>query len=365
MFDLRIKSLQDSLSSHEIDALLITSPYNIAFLTGIHAFSIEEREARILVTKSNIYLFTDARYTGMVKEMSPFVDLREVKHTNPLSQQLKEIFKNENIKQLGFEEENITYGEVADLEEKFDETEFIPTIEIVEDLRTSKDNNEVESIRKACALTDKAFVHILKLLKPGVTELEIKAKLESFIRENGGSIAFESIVAFGKNSAIPHHLSTDIRLQKLDIILIDFGAKVNGYCSDMTRSVFLGEPYAEQKKIYNGVLKAQEIAIDYLNTHMSEGFELKKAHELANNHLHSLGFSDIPHSLGHGVGLQVHEGPTVSPFSEIHLTTGMIITIEPGVYIEGLGGVRIEDTALITPQGLEILTNSDKKLIIL
>lgn len=365
MFQSRIKSLQNSLSDHEIDALLITSPYNIAYLTGIHAFSIEEREARILVTKKNIFLFTDARYTGMAKEMSPFVTLREVKHTTPLSKQLKEIFEKENVEHLGFEEENITYGEVADLEEKFDAVEFIPTVEIVEDLRTSKDTDEVENIRKACALTDLGFEYILKLLKPGVTELEIKVKLESFIRENGGSIAFESIVAFGKNSAIPHHLSTDIRLHKSDIILLDFGAKVNGYCSDMTRTVFLGEPDSEHKKIYNGVLEAQEVAINYLSKHMSEGFELKKAHELANSHLRSLGFSDIPHSLGHGVGLQVHEGPTVSPFSESHLTTGMIITIEPGVYIEGIGGVRIEDTALITTSGLELLTKSTKELVII
>ncbi len=364
MFESRIKSLQNELPSHEVDALLITSSYNIAYLTGIHAFSIEEREARILISKGNIYLFTDARYTEMVKSKSPFVTLCEISAKNTMSKQLEELFKKESIKQLGFEEENITYKEVCDLEEKFGTLEFIPTVDIVENARVVKDKEEAESIKKACQLTDKAFEFIIKHLKPGVTENEIKTQLENFIRLERGELAFSSIVAFGENSAIPHHLSSNSKLLASDIVLLDFGAKVDGFCSDMTRTVFVGKPYEKMHKIYQATLEAQEIAIDYLKTHMKEGFELKKAHELANSHLSKLGYPDIPHSLGHGVGLQVHEMPMVSPYSDEKLTPGMVITVEPGIYMAGLAGVRIEDTCLVTTVGLELLTKSQKQLTI-
>lgn len=365
MFPTRIKNLQGLLSEHAVEALLITSTYNIAYLTGIHAFSIEEREAFVVVTKDNSYLLTDARYTEMVKEKSPFIKLIEISYKNRLSKVLQQIFQEEKINNLGFEEENVSYKEIADLEEKLNNIEFVPTAEIVEDIRISKDKDEVEKLKKACAMTDKAFTFILKHLKSGVSELEIKTKLENFIRENGGSIAFESIVAFGKNSAIPHHQSSDSQLQASDIVLLDFGAKVDGYCSDMTRTVFLGGPNDELQKMYNATLEAQEVAIDYLKTHMKEGFELKKAAELANSHLKLVGYKEIPHGLGHGVGLQVHENPSLSPFSDENFTPGMIVTVEPGVYIPKLGGIRIEDTILITTDGIELLTKSTKNITVL
>ena len=362
MFPTRIKSLQDSLANHEIDALLITSSYNIAYLSGVHAFSIEEREARILVTKKSIYLFTDARYTEMVKQKAPFITLCEISSNSPFSKQFESIAKKEQLKEIGFEEESITYKEAADLEEKFSDIEFIPTVEVVEELRTIKDNEESTNIKRACALTDRAYAFILKALVPNVTETEVKAQLENFMRLERGDLAFSSIVAFGSNSAIPHHLSNDTKLKDHDIVLLDFGAKVGGYCSDMTRTVFVGKPTEEAHKIYHATLEAQEVALDYIKTHMADGFELKKAHELANSHLNKLEYPDIPHSLGHGVGLQVHEMPMVSPYSDEKLVPGMVITVEPGIYIAGIGGVRIEDTILITNTGVELLTKSPKGL---
>lgn len=363
MFESRIKQLQDAISKHEIDALLITSNYNIAYLSGILAFSIEERDARILVTKQDIFLFTDARYTEMAKNQSPFITLLEISSEKPFSKLLGKTLENKNIKSLGFEEENITYKETSDLGERLKNVELIPTVEIAESLRTTKDNNEVENIKKACELADKGFEFILKYLKPGVTELETKRNLEDFIRDSGGEISFPSIVAFGKNSAIPHHLSSNSKLLTPSIILLDFGAKVNGYCSDMTRTVFIGQPNQQCAKIYKAVKEAQEVAIEYLKTHMKNDFELKKTQGLANSHLRTLGFSDIPHSLGHGVGLQVHESPHVSPSTDEGVQPGTIITVEPGIYMPNFGGVRIEDTALITESGLELLTKSPKDFI--
>lgn len=365
MFENRIKQLQNALPNFEIDALLITSPYNISYLTGIHAFSIEEREARILVTKNTITLFTDARYSEMVKKSCPFVTLQLINSLAPFTKSLSGLIKQLGVKNLGFEEDNITYKEISDIEEQIRVDDLIPTSDIVEMLRETKDNTEIQEIAKACALSDKGFEFILQKIKLGVTELQIKSELENFMRSGGGKISFESIVAFGNNSALPHHMSNDTVLHQGDIILLDFGAKVNGYCSDMTRVVFMGQPSEQVKKMYAATKEAQEIAVDYLKTHMKEGFELKKSAELANGHLKAMGFSEIPHGLGHGVGLQVHENPILSPLTDDKLQPGMIVTVEPGIYIPGVGGIRIEDTLGITVDGIESLTKSSKDVIVI
>lgn len=365
MFESRIKQLQEELSNFDIESLLITSSYNIAYLTGIHAFSIEEREARMLITKLNVFLFTDARYTEMVKEKAPFVKLTEISSQNPFISSLSNLLEKNTIKTMGFEEENITYKEIADIEEKISNTDLTPTFDIVEGLREIKDNYEVEKIKKACTLSDKAFVYIKKEIQPGITELEVKTKLENFIRSQQGSLSFESIVAFGKNSAIPHHMSNDTVLKSDEVILLDFGAKINGYCSDMTRTIFIGNPDDKFQEMYQATKEAQEIAIDYLRNHMKEGFETKKAAELANSHIKTMGFSEIPHGLGHGVGLQVHENPSLSPYSDMKLSPGTVVTVEPGVYIPQVGGVRIEDMVLVTMEGIEVLTSSPKELTVI
>lgn len=362
MFESRIKLVQDSLPAHGVDALLITSSYNIAYLTGIHAFSVEEREARMLITSTHAFLFTDARYVEMVRPLG-FVALQEVNFSNPLSKQLQDIIEKENLKTLGFEEENITYREVSELEEKLG-IDFIPLSEVVENIRVVKDNKEATFVREACKLTDRGFDFILKHLTPGVTELEIKTQLENHIRLEGGDTAFSSIVAFGKNSAIPHHMSGTTKLQENDIVLLDFGAKKGGYCSDMTRTVFTGKVSDKLKKIYQTTLDSQEVALAYLKQHMIEDFETRNVHEYATSHIRAEGFPPIPHAIGHGVGLQVHELPTLSPYSEERLEPGMVVTVEPGIYLPELGGVRIEDTVLITPSGYEILTGSPKELTV-
>jgi len=364
MFEKRIQNLQNLLKEDKLESLLVTSPYNIAYLSGIRAFSIEEREAWILVTQKEIFLFTDARYTEMVKAKAPFINLVETTHENPLTKGLNDILESQNIKQIGFEEEHTTYSEASIYEEKID-CDLIPVSGFVEELREIKDRNEIESIKKACALTDEGFKFILPYLKPDVTETEIKLTLENFIRSRGGALSFESIVAFGKNAAIPHHLSGDTKLLKNDVVLLDFGSKVDGYCSDMTRTVFLGKPPEKISKMYNSNLKAQTEALEYLKTHNEKDFSSKKATEVANEILQENGFPPVPHGLGHGVGLQVHENPRLSPISDDKLKPGAIVTVEPGIYDPKTTGIRIEDTVLITPKGIEILTRSPKNLVIL
>lgn len=365
MFESRIKKAQNSLGTNEIDALLITSVYNIAYLTGIFAFSIEEREARILITKSGHYLFTDARYTEMVKNQAPHIELIEINSNNPFLKSLKKILTKDKVHSLGFEEEHISYKEAADLEEKLDNIDFIPTQDIIEGFREVKDVLEIESVKKACALTDLAFSYILKEIRPGLTELEVKIKLENFILSKGEKLAFESIVAFGKNAAIPHHLSTNYPLQPNTCILLDFGAKVSGYCSDMTRTVFIGQPDSKFVAMYEATKKSQEIGLETAINHIKNSFQGKHIHENANRHIVDNNFPPIPHAIGHGVGLQVHELPWVSPYSDEKFPIGSVITVEPGIYIPGFAGVRIEDTVLITKTGAEVLTKSSKELIVL
>lgn len=362
MFETRIERLHKLLEKDLIEALLITSPYNISYLTGIRAFSIEEREAWILVVKGDIYLFTDARYTEMVKKDAPFITLIETSAANPFMKNLLTLLKKHKVTELDFEEEHITYKEASDLEEKINSIELIPSSDLIENLRMVKDKMEIENVRKACKLSDKGYAYIIKQLKAGMTELEVKMLLENYIRSEGGELSFESIVAFGKNAAVPHHLSNETKLTSDQIILLDFGAKVNGYCSDMTRCVFLEKPSEEVEKIYTATLEAQELALEELKGHTHKDFKPSLLQENASSHLRASGFPAIPHGLGHGVGLQVHESPRLSPFSEDVFSPGIVVTVEPGVYLPEIAGVRIEDTVLLTTDGIEILTHAPKQL---
>lgn len=365
MFQDRIKKLQAELPQLEIEALLVTSPYNIIYLTGISAFSLEEREAHLLVTNTQCILFTDRRYTGHVKEVAPFVALVEVNSENPFLKALSTTALSQKLERIGFEKDNVSYVEYENFCDDLPKVDFIPTEHIIGELRNIKDATEQANLLKAAQLTDKTFTHIISLLKVGVAEYQIQTEIEYFIKRNAGEIAFKPIVAFGKNSAVPHHSSNETVLQTGDIVLLDFGAKVGSYCSDMTRTVFLGNATDEQKKLYTTTREAQEVAIECLASYKAEGFNLQNVHNAAISHITSLGYPPTPHAIGHGVGLQVHESPVISPFSDEPIEQGMVVTIEPGIYLEGVGGIRIEDTILITPTGVELLNKSSKELTII
>lgn len=220
--------------------------------------------------------------------------------------------------------------------------------------------NKLQSVKRACEIGDKVYSQILKKLRVGVSEKEISREIVRMIRTSNARLAFRPIVAFGKNAAEPHHKATNKKLNKNDgFIKIDLGAKFNGYCSDMTRTIFIGRPNTRQKKIYKTVLLAQQKAIKKVKANVKT-YELDK---IARNYIVKLGFDPIPHSLGHGVGKKVHEKPRLSPVSNEVLENGTIFTIEPGIYIKGYGGVRIEDTFYLNKGKLIQLTKSPKNLI--
>ena len=234
---------------------------------------------------------------------------------------------------------------------------------MIEKLRMIKTDDEIRTIRRAAEIADEAFSHILTFIKPGVTELEVSNELEFFMRRLGASeSSFDTIVASGKRSALPHGVATGKTIENGDMVTLDFGALYDGYVSDITRTVAVGEPTEELKKIYHIVLEAQMRACSALKPGMTG----KEADAVARDYIKDHGYGEaFGHSTGHGIGLEVHEGPGLSFRSDTVLKPGMVVTVEPGIYVPGLGGVRIEDDVLITEDGCELLTSSPKELIIL
>ncbi len=226
--------------------------------------------------------------------------------------------------------------------------------------RAIKTPQEVLKIKKACRLGDKVYSQILKNLRIGISERELKLEIMHLIRKNGAKLSFRPIIAFGKNASEVHHKPTNLKLHKNHgFVMIDLGAKVNGYCSDMTRTVFIGRTSKRQKKIYKTVLEAQKKAMNFVKV----GRKTFDADKIARDHIIKKGFPTIPHTLGHGIGKKVHEGFRLGPKSKTIFKNGMVFTIEPGIYIKGYGGVRIEDVFYLNKRKLIQLTKSPKKLL--
>lgn len=354
-----IEELKTELKILKLDCFLITSFQNIFYLTKYEGFSKDEREAIILITKTNNYLFTDKRYLNELQILKDF-KLVEISPTNSLSKTLTKISSENHLKSAGFETNNLTFNEYKKFKKIF--KNFKPLQDPIEKLREIKTKEEIRKIKKACKLSDLGFSFILKHIKENVTEQELAAKLEIFLKEKHTDTSFKPIIAFGRNSAVPHHLNSKIKLKKGNIVLIDIGAKIQGYCSDMTRTVIFGSPPLKFKRMYQTVLDAQRIAVEaiYKSNLKIKASDIDKA---ARQYIIDKGYEPIPHSLGHGIGIQVHEKPSLSPKSKSILKSGMIFSIEPGIYLNGYGGVRIEDLYLLTDKKLEKITHSTSKII--
>ncbi|HUD44809.1 MAG TPA: aminopeptidase P family protein [Patescibacteria group bacterium] len=399
--------LHNLLNTSHLDALLISSVPNIIYLTGYSGFSKDEREAYLFITKTNKYLITDARYTEQVKDAVPTFQILERNQKNSSSKLLQKIITEEKIESIGFEGDNLTVAEYVTFKKVLPELKTVN----LRTLREQKTRDEIQIIQKACAIGDAAFTFILKQIHESITEKELAYQLENFIREQGAELSFSTIVAFGANAAIPHHLTGDNKLKPNQFVLFDFGVKFENYCSDMSRTLFFGKPKAEEIKVYETVLTAQQKAVAFItNVIASEAKQSKfKRHaefssassvipakagiqrdkdwipdrvrndnivnaadldHIARQHIISQGYPSIPHSLGHGIGLEVHEAPSLSPNSIDELKEGMVFSLEPGIYLpagrQGLNGkygIRIEDLYTIQNGKLIQLTNSSKNFI--
>ncbi len=345
----------------DFDALFVSSVPNITYLINFTGFSNEEREAYLLITKRNCYVFTDARYSETIRKIKG-LKLIEISSSKNFKQKLKEILIKKRVKKLAIDEDDLRTSEFKEIK---DIAKICSDQNLIEKLRLIKDETEIKNIKNACILGDKVFNYILSEIKPNVTEKEIAQKIKLFIFKNGGELSFRPIVAFGQNSSSPHHVSTDRKLKENETVLLDFGVKINHYCSDMTRTIFMGNVNEKQKKIYETVLQAQQKAIKSIKSSQIKRKPISclEIDAIARKHIESHGFPTIPHSLGHGIGIRVHEKPSLSPRSKDELKTGMVFSIEPGIYIPGFGGIRIEDLVFVTKNGLQILTRSSRKLI--
>lgn len=349
----KLQWLRNKMSSLDLQGLIVSNPINIRYLTNIEAEGI-----LLLTRKENIYI-TDSRYIEHVHTILTLFDEIIVYDVKDVSRDDYENFFMfcENV---GFEENYVTYAKYKEYIRKYKINNLVETEYIIEKQRMIKDEEEIGYIEKACKITDACFSHLLNFIKIGMTEKEIAFEIEKFFIQNGADgVAFETIVASGKNSSKPHAVPTSKKIEAGDAITIDMGCKYKGYCSDMTRTIFAGYIPVKIREIYDLVLKNQIQALK----EMYDGANAKIAARNVKNDfkLHNY---DLVHSLGHGVGLDIHETPFISDIRDWTLKENMVVTDEPGIYLTGTYGVRIEDTVLITKSGCITLTKSDKNYII-
>lgn len=349
----KMQWLRNKMASLDLQGIIISNPINIKYLTGLEA------EGVLLVTrKENIYI-TDGRYIEYVHNNLTIFDEIVVFDVRDLS---KDDYENffmfcENV---GFEEHYVTYAQYKEFMRKYRINNLVETEYIIEKQRMIKDEEELSNLRKACEITDNCFSYILSYIKTGMTEKQIAKEIEEYYKERTDGLSFDTIVASGENTSKPHAVPSDRKIQKEDIITIDMGCKYNGYCSDMTRTFFVGKVPEEIKPIYDLVLKNQKITLnDY-----KDGAIIRNITKMVVNDF-KLNNYDLIHSLGHGVGLEIHEPPFINQNTDATLKENMVVTDEPGIYIAGKFGVRIEDTVQITKFGCVSLTNSDKNYIVI
>ncbi|WP_189087636.1 M24 family metallopeptidase [Deinococcus ruber] len=340
-------ALMQMLTQAGLDALWVSTPENVRYLSGFR----DGRDGKVLLMPSGGTLYTDARYTVQAREESRFPQFiarppETLEHAAPMLEGLR----------VGFEAEHLTVAQYEDLKAQWNAT-LTATRGLIEGLRVVKSAQEIASIRAAQDIADAAFAAVSPGIVPGVSERSVALKLEQFIQERGGTAAFDFTVASGPRGAMPHGGASERLIGENDLITIDFGANVDGYHSDMTRTVATGNPSEELRRLYRAVLEAEEAAV----AAVKPGASCADLDKLARDILSGHGLGEyFAHSLGHGVGLAIHEGPGLRGTSSEVLRPGMVVTIEPGVYVPGVGGVRIEDLLLVTEDGHEVLSHSPK-----
>ncbi|MBI4009263.1 aminopeptidase P family protein [Candidatus Roizmanbacteria bacterium] len=365
MYEQRVKRLREKLKEKNIESLLISNFYNVLYLTGFKTLTTDEREAFVLVTNNNMYLFTDERYLSKNDkfQMTNF-KLKLIEPGKGLIVHLLEITSEEKIKTLGFEAEDLRFYEYQKIKEMLQSVILGPTDKIVASVREFKDQEEMSRVEKACQIGDQCLLEITKIIKQDISEREIAFKIEMWIKEKGYDLAFDPIVGIDVNSSLPHYNTKEGngRVKKGSVILIDFGVKYKDYLSDVTRMFFFGEPSQEIIHIYNVLLNAQEKTIKELSIIES----LRETDEFCRKEIIENKLPNYPHSTGHGVGLEIHEYPKVSMNSPDLKKEDQVFTIEPGVYFPEKYGLRIEDTVAIDKDlKPRILTQYSKSLMIL
>lgn len=353
----RVERLRSLFDQAGIEALYVTNQENRYYLSGFSGTA-----GALLISRYESYLLTDFRYIEQAKRECPEFKVKEV--PGAYSDALLEIIMSAGISHLGFEGDYLTYNQFLEIKNKFSGVKLKPLNNFVGELRLCKDANEIRFIEEAVRFADNAFDRVLPLIRPGIPEREVAVELEYLMRRMGSDgIAFSIIVASGYRSAMPHGVASCKLIQQGELVTIDMGAVCKGYHSDITRTVVIGKPDMMQEEIYNIVLQAQIKAISGIKA----GVRASDIDHNARQFIKMKGYGDnFGHGTGHGLGLDIHEGPRLSSKEDTILKKGMVVTVEPGIYIPGWGGVRIEDTVLVEENSCRVLTKTPKeKLMVL
>lgn len=351
----RLVRLREELARRQVPALLVSDVTNLRWVTGFtgsHGFA--------LVTDREAWLAVDSRYTLQAVQQAPHMECKRL--TSSGSENLAALITETVCGDLAIEADRMTVAAYDDLRRRLDGTVRIVSQEgIIRGLRVTKDATEIDSITRACRIVDDVFAYMCGIIKPGISERDVMLELEWRIRKHhGAEVAFPSIVVSGPRSAMPHGTATERVLENGDLVTLDFGARVDGYCSDITRTIVLGSPSSEQRRVYLTVLEAQQRAIAAIRP----GAAGKDVDNVARGFIADAGHGDhFGHGLGHSIGLDVHDGPGMSPTGENVLAESMVVTVEPGIYIPDWGGIRIEDDVLVTSHGPQTLTSAERGLL--
>lgn len=353
----RIEKLVNSIKQKDIDGIFLQKDANVRYISGF-----TNSDSYLLLTSDNKAIITDSRYIEQAEKECP--DFQVIRWRNPypsLQETILDLCKKWGIKRLGFEANVMNYDLYTKLKDKLTEIELVPTVGIVEEIRKIKDEEEIALIREACKISDKSFEELLGYIKPGISEKDIEREFQYIMKKNGADDkAFDIIGISGVRTSLPHGIPSDKLIEMGDFITLDFGAQVQGYKCDMTRTICVGKASDEQKKIYKIVEEAQKRGVEAVKA----GALGKLVDKAARDVIEEAGYSEyFGTGLGHGVGLEIHELPFMSTTCEEHLEAGNVLTVEPGIYIPSWGGVRIEDTVLVTETGREVLTITTKELI--
>src|SRR5699024_7083304 len=353
----RIDRLRLAMKKIEVDSFLITSGFNLRYFTN---FTGTPGDAVAIVTMDAAYFITDFRYLEQVAQQ---VHGFEVVEGRNYLQTAVDVIDKIQVNALAFEEEYVSLAEYSIMEDEITDSGRVHISGILETLREIKDEDELAKIKKACKIADQGFDHMLEVIKAGMTEIEVANQLDFYMRSLGASgVSFETIVASGKRSSMPHGVASSKVIEKGDLVTLDFGCYYEGYTSDITRTIAVGDPGDKMKEIYQIVLAANLKVIEAASAGLT-GIELDA---VARDYIAACGYGEaFGHSTGHGIGLDIHEGPNISVRADKVLVAGNVITDEPGIYLTDIGGVRIEDDLLIQKAGNELLTHAPKELIIL
>ena len=348
----RVAKIRELLKKKKLDCLLIISLPNLRYLSGFSGSS-----GALLITREDGYFLTDSRYRSQARrEAKGFV----VRQCRKIIEGIAELSRSAGIKRMGFEASHLTYQDYQRLKELLLKVKLVPVSKELDSLRAIKDKGEISLIKKATRIAAQGFLELKDTIQPGSRERNLAIELEHQLKKRGsGELPFEIIVASGPRGALPHGVASEKKIRNGEGVVIDFGSRYKGYFSDETCTLLMGGPTRKQKKIYQIVKAAHDKAIDFIKP----GRKSSQIDEVARHYIHQAGYSHgFGHALGHGVGLAIHEEPLISPDSSTVIEEGMVFTIEPGIYLEDWGGVRIEDMVVVTREGCKVLTQVSKEI---